>query len=190
LAIEIHNTQSMQLSESRFFHKVGTISVYRLAIPEEAISAERPGYGVPRLATFDDLEPIIEFLNTSNTFPLTGGLYYAGMAAQPISESLLTEKIALGQLTLLQRWERIEGLAIAEEYQNEWGRQLSVGYIDGTAIDAVSLLVYDLIKHVSDNTLDNITIYTPDLVFLHDALSGLDFERDDEIFFSYERALL
>src|SRR5438270_918944 len=83
----------------------------------------------------DDLDEIVHYLNASSIFPALGGFYYLGFRAYSLTAEFLEEKIAAQQVFLLHRWNRLDGLAIAE--QREWehgGKQLSVGYIDGTII--------------------------------------------------------
>jgi RimJ/RimL family protein N-acetyltransferase len=140
-------------------------------------------------ATPDDFDEIIGYLNLSNIFPAFGGLYYIGFIGYVITTKLLQEKIAAQQIYLLRRWERIDGLAIAEVQQGQHGKHLSLGYIDGTTIEAISLIAYDLRCRLSSMGLERIFVYAPDLVLVRDSLAGIEYERNGEIHVTYERKL-
>jgi RimJ/RimL family protein N-acetyltransferase len=187
LATEAKNTRSRHLSESNHMQEVGAFSLYvapPLAVPGQAVR-ERA-----QVATLQDLDAIIDYLNLSNIFPTVGGLYSLGFAAREITGELLREKIEAGQVYFLRRWEQIDGLAIAEHHAEFGQQRLSVGYIDGTAIEAISLIAYDLRGRVSEMELDAVRIYAPDLVLVRDALGGLDYEWDGSVFYTYERELV
>jgi GNAT superfamily N-acetyltransferase len=183
--VEAKNTRSRHLSVSNHMRQVGVFSIY--------IAPPLPGQ-VPRertqVATLQDLDDIIDYLNRSSIFPTVGGLYYAGFTAREITAALLEQKIEAGQLYFLRRWEQIDGLALVEP-RAEFGQQrLSVGYIDGTAIEAISFIAYDLRWRLSTMALDAVRIYAPDLVLVRDALGGLDFSWDGSVFYTYERELI
>lgn len=187
LATEANNTRSRHLSESNHMQEIGAFSLYvapPLAAPRQAVR-ERP-----QVATLQDLDAIIDYLNLSNIFPTVGGLYYLGFAAREITGAFLQEKIEAGQVYFLRRWEQINGLAIAEPRAESGQQRLSVGYIDGTAIEAISLIAYDLRWRLSEMELDAVRIYAPDLVLVRDALGGLDYASDGSVFYTYERELV
>jgi hypothetical protein len=187
LTVSASNTPSRHLSESNHMRQVGAFSLYLappLATPRQAVR-ERP-----QIATLQDLDAIIDYLNLSNIFPTVGGLYYAEFAAREITSAFLEEKIEAGQVYFLRRWEQIDGLAIAE-HRAEFGQQrLSVGYIDGTAIEAISWIAYDLRWRITEMELDAVRVYAPDLVLVRDALGGLDYAWGGSVFYSYERELV
>jgi hypothetical protein len=143
----------------------------------------------PRLATLDDLDTIIDFLNGSSIFPLVGGLYYTRFKAYPITAELLEEKIAAQHVSILYRWDRLDGLAIMDVHETGPEKRLSLGYIDGTAIEPISLIAYDLRHRLSAMGLESIRVYAPDLVLIRDAFTGVGYEWDEEIFYIYERSL-
>ena len=97
--------------------------------------------------------------------------------------------IATQQVYLLRRWNRLDGLAIAEQREWEHGKQLSVGYIDGTTIEAISLIAYDFRRRLPELGLGSVYVYAPDLVMVGDALTGIDYERDSKVFYTFERRL-
>ncbi|HEX4204077.1 MAG TPA: GNAT family N-acetyltransferase [Ktedonobacteraceae bacterium] len=181
------NERSIHISESNYMRRVGVFALYQAAPLARAASEHGPEK--TQLATLEDLEAIIHHLNGSNIFPTTGGLYYVGFAAQEISETFLRAKIVAQQIYLLRRWERIDGLAIAEPREENEQQRLSVGYIDGTAIEPISLIAYDLRRRLAEMELDAIRMYAPDMVFVNDALGGIDYETKGEIFYTYERIL-
>lgn len=188
-AIESRNVRSIEITERGLWRRIGTFAFFG-AVPQTAASQ----YHVrekPRLATLEDLDMIIDFLNTSSIFPQVGGLYCLSFRAVPITEELLREKIVAQQLYILQRWERLDGIAIAEPKQDEHGgMRLSLGYIDGTAIEPISLLADDLLRRAAEMELDGVLAYVPDLVFIHDALTGIGYEWKEMIFYTYEKGLV
>jgi GNAT superfamily N-acetyltransferase len=187
LAVESTNERSIQISERGHWYRVGEFTLFSAtasADPPRRSAEERP-----RPATLVDLESIIDFLNASNIFPLVGGLYYMRFKAYPISEVLLRDKIAAGGIYILRRWERLDGLAIMEEREEQGRRQLSVGYIDGTAIEAISLLAYDMRYRAHILGTEHIRTYAPDLVLVRDAFTGVGYEGGEATFYTYERGL-
>lgn len=187
LVVEANNTRSRHISKSNLMREVGAFSLYvapALTAPELA-AQERI-----QIATSHDLDAIIDYLNLSNIFPTVGGLYYLGFAAREITATFLEEKIEARQVYFLRRWEQIDGLAIAEPRAESGQQRLSVGYIDGTAIEAISLIAYDLRRRLTEMELDAVRIYAPDLVLVRDALGGLDYQSDGTVFYTYERELV
>jgi hypothetical protein len=128
-------------------------------------------------------------LNVSNIFPLVGGLYYAKWMAQPVTAEWLEELIQTQQVYLLRRWERIDGLALTEMRQDFNEHSLSIGYIDGTAIEAISLIAYDLRRRLPEMEIDHIHIYAPDMVIIQDAFDGVEYKADTHLYHTFERSL-
>lgn len=181
------NTAMQQLVESQHMRRISAFVNYRttpLTEPSKRAVSEHT-----QLATADDLDDIVHYLNVSNIFPLTGGLYYLGFTGYPITVEFLEEKIAAHAVYLLRRWDRLDGLAIAEP-RHEWQEmRLSLGYIDGTAIEAISLIAYDLRLRSPELALESIRAYAPDLVLVHDAFAGTGYERAQDTYYIYERGL-
>ena len=184
LTTESHNP-SIHLYESLHLRRVGGFSLYN-AVP--LTPSRRATQEQLHLATPADLDTIIDYLNVSNIFPLVGGLYYMSFTAYAITEELLRAKIAAQQVYLLHRWERLDGLAITEPQPQE--KRLSLGYIVGTTIEAISLLAYNLRLLLGGMNLENIRAYTPDLVLVHDAFNGVEYESTGMLFYTYERGLI
>ena len=186
LLIESTNAASIRVAERLLMHQVTGFSL--LTAPSEANSGQS-NQEKTQLATLADLDEIIDYLNASNIFPLSGGLYYVYWAAYPITAELLEAKIKAQQVYLLRRWDRLDGLAIAEVSTERQGKQLSIGYIDGTSIEPISLIAYDLCRQLRTLEADSIRAYVPDILLLRDALTGVEYDWDGNLFYTYERGL-
>ncbi len=187
LITEARNEQAIRLFKSMHLRQVASFFLYKA--PPFTPGARPKSNEQVRLATPDDLDDIINYLNVSNIFPLVGGLYYAGFEAYPITADFLEEQIASQHIYVLHRWERLDGLAIAEPREELGQQRLSLGYIDGTAIEAISLLAYELRHLLLEMELEIIRVYALDLVIMHDALNGIGYERGELLFHTYERGL-
>ncbi|GHO88745.1 GNAT family N-acetyltransferase [Dictyobacter formicarum] len=187
LAVDSHNVASIELSESMHMRRVGDFALYT-ARPFTTPPSRAPQQPV-RLATLEDLDMIIDYLNASNIFPLVGGLYYVKFQALPITAEFLEQKINSQQIYLLQRWERLDGLAIAEIRRENQQQRLSVGYLDGTTIEAISFIAYNLRRHLSELQLEQVRVYAPETLLIHDAFAGVEYDTDHAIFCTYERSL-
>lgn len=180
------NTASISLTERGGFRRMGAFAPFKA----EPVTTPAGDYGpeTPTIATSDDIEDIIDYLNTSNIFPATGGFYYHSFIAYPITETLLEAKVAAQQVYILRRWQRLDGLAIAEPRVSHQGHQLSIGYIDGTT-ESISLIAYILRTWLIAMGLDNVYAYVPDLMMVRDAFVGAGYEWNNSIFYTYEKAL-
>ncbi|GCE19333.1 GNAT family N-acetyltransferase [Dictyobacter kobayashii] len=188
LAVDSHNMASIELSESMHMRRVGEFSLY--SAPPFSNPSSRSKQQAIRLATLEDMDTIIDYLNASNIFPLVGGLYYVKFQAVPITARLLEQKIKGQQVYLLQRWERLDGLAIAEPLHEHGEQRLSVGYLDGTAIEAISFIAYDLRLRLQEMQLERVRIYAPETLLIHDAFDGVEYEANPASFYTYERGLV
>ena len=113
LITESTNTAAIRLLERSFMNRIGAYTIYR-AVAATLPTKRSYALETPVLATSADLDDIIDYLNTSNIFPAIGGLYYQGFTAYTITRDLLLEKITAQQLYILRRWDRLDGLVIAE----------------------------------------------------------------------------
>ena len=181
------NTASIHMVEQIHFRRVG-IFVPHVATPLTEPPRRNYGLAEPTLAVPDDLDEIVDYLNVSNIFPSVGGLYYAGFTGYRISDTLLKEKIQAGQIYLLRRWERLDGLAIAEPRAARQGKHLFIGYIDGTT-ESISLIAYALRQRLSALGLAEVRASVPDLMMVRDAFSGAEYTTDESTFYTYERGL-
>ncbi|HLZ63287.1 MAG TPA: GNAT family N-acetyltransferase [Ktedonosporobacter sp.] len=186
LVIHSENERSIHITESGHMRRVGSFAPH-IAPPLEV--ERRPVQEHTQLATLDDLDEIIDYLNVSNIFPVVGGLYYVGFTARSVTAELLEKGILAGHIYLLRRWDRLDGLAIAEPREERGQKRLSLGYIDGTAIEAISLIAYDLRRRLPELGLDVVRVYAPDLVLVRDALGGIGYQWNSSLFYTYERSL-
>ncbi|MDQ6645150.1 MAG: hypothetical protein M3Y76_11945, partial [Chloroflexota bacterium] len=114
--------------------------------------------------------------------------YYHRFTAYAVTRDLLETKMQAQQIYILRRWNRLDGLVIAEPQQGMSGSQLSIGYIDGTT-ESISLIAYALRGQITSMGLESITAYVPDLMMVRDAFVGAGYEWDGKIFYTYERSL-
>jgi GNAT superfamily N-acetyltransferase len=182
------NAASIHMVEQTHFRRVGVFVPYTAA---PLTSPPQRSYGLeePILATPEDLAEIIAYLDVSNIFPLVGGLFYAGFVGYRISDTLLKEKIQAGQIYLLRRWERLDGLAIAEPRTSRQGKHLFIGYIDGTT-ESISLIAYALRRLLPSLGLQEARANVPDLMLVRDAFTGAEYTTDGSTFYTYERGLV
>ncbi len=180
------NTASISLSERGGFRRMGAFAPFKA----EPLTAPADVYGPeqPQIATPSDIDDIINYLNASNIFPAIGGFYYHSYTAFPITDKLLEAKVASQQVYILRRWQRLDGLAIAEPRVSQQGRQLSIGYIDGTT-ESISLIAYMLRLQLTSMGLENAYAYVPDLMMVRDAFVGAEYEWNGSIFYTYEKSL-
>jgi len=188
LITESTNTAAIRLLERSFMHRIGAYTIYR-AVMTTTPSKRSYALETPVLATSSDLDDIIDYLNTSNIFPAIGGLYYQGFTAYTITNDLLLEKITAQQLYILRRWDRLDGLVIAEPRSWHQDKHLFIGYIDGTT-ESISMIAYALRHFLPDLGLESITAHVPDLMMVRDAFVGAEYEWDGKIFYTYERILV
>ncbi len=181
------NAASIHMVEQSLFHQVGSF-VPHTATPLSGTPRRSYGLEEPVLAAPEELDEIMDYLNTSNIFPAVGGLYYAGFVGYRISDLLLKEKIQRGQIYLLRRWERLDGLAIAEPRASEQGKHLFIGYIDGTT-ESISLIAYALRRRLPALGLDEARASVPDLIMVRDAFTGAEYTAEESTFYTYERGL-
>jgi GNAT superfamily N-acetyltransferase len=184
---ESTNITSIRLMEQKFMRQVAAY-VPMHASPVITPSKRQYGVETPTLATVADIDDIINYLNVSNIFPAVGGLYYQSFTAFSITSELLTEKISAQQIYILRRWDRLDGLAIAEPGAGRGGKYLAIGYIDGTT-ESISLIAYALRTRFSELDLESVSANVPDLIMVRDAFVGAEYEWDGQVFYTYERSL-
>jgi ribosomal protein S18 acetylase RimI-like enzyme len=187
LITESTNDAAIRLLERSSMIRIGAYAIYRAGA---ATIPTKRSYALetPVLATPSDLDEIIDYLNNSNIFPAIGGLYYQGFTAYTITKDLLLEKIAAQQLYILRRWDRLDGLVIAEPRSGHQGKHLFIGYIDGTT-ESISMIAYALRHFLPDLGLESIIAHVPDLMMVRDAFVGAEYEWSGKVFYTYERVL-
>lgn len=187
LLTESTNHTSIHLAEQGKMRRIGAFAPFT-ATAVTTIPRHNSGLEAPTLATADDLDEIVYYLNASNIFPLVGGLYYEFFTGYGITRELLAAKVEAGQVYLLRRWERLDGLAIVEPLEGRRGRQLFIGYIDGTT-ESISLLAYALRQQLPAMGLESVRGHVPDLMMVRDAFVGAEYEWDGHIFYAFEKSL-
>ncbi len=187
LITESTNSNSIRLVERGSMRLVGAYAPYK-ALPIAASTKKQYEQEMPTLATAADLNDIIDYLNVSNIFPAVGGLYYEDFTAYSITQEMLETKIAARDVYLLRRWDRLDGLAIAQPREGRQGKNLFIGYIDGTT-ESISLIAYALRGKLTEMKLDGVQANVPDLIMVRDAFVGAEYEWDGHIFYTYEREL-
>lgn len=181
------NTGSIHLVEGMHFRRVGAFAPYN-APQLDSVPRSNASQDHIVLARPEDIDDIITYLDDSNVFPVVGGMYYLGYTGYRISDSLLKEKIQGGAVYLLRRWERLDGLAIAEIRAGKQGQDFFIGYIDGTT-ESISLIAYQLRQKLPEMQITKIRGHVPDLIMVRDAFSGAEYEWDGHVFYTYERGL-
>lgn len=187
LITESTNVPAIRLIERNHLRRVNAYAPFR-ASPLTTPTKRQYGLVVPALATPSDRDEIINYLNVSNIFPATGGLYNASFMAYSITAALIEQKIAAQQMYLLRRWNRLDGLAMVEPRNFHGEKLLAIGYIDGTT-ESISLLAYALRNMLPHSGLDAISANIPDLMMVRDAFTGAEYEWSGSIFYIYERSL-
>ena len=188
LITESTNTTAIRLLERSAMNRIGAYATFR-AMAATILTKRSSALETPVLATSADLDDIIDYLNASNIFPAVGGLYYQGFTAYTITNDLVREKITAQQLYILRRWDRLDGLVMAEPRSGHQEKHLFVGYIDGTT-ESISMIAYALRRFLPDLGLESITAHVPDLMMVRDAFVGAEYEWDGKIFYTYERILI
>lgn len=188
LITESTNTAAMRLIERKHLRRVNAYAQFR-ASPLTTPTKRQYGLVEPSLATLADSDEIIDYLNVSNIFPATGGLYNATFTGYSITAALIEQKIIDQQMYLLRRWDRLDGLAMVEPRDFRGEKWLAIGYIDGTT-ESISLLAYALRKLLPDTGLQAISANIPDLMMVRDAFTGAEYEWDGSVFYIYERSLV
>ena len=186
LITESTNDGAIRLLERASMRRVGAYAPFR-AMPVTTPSKREYELEKPTLATAVDLDDIIAYLNASNIMPSVGGLYYQGFTAYSITSELLTEKVAAQQVYVLRRWDRLDGLAIAEPREGHREKQLFIGYIDGTT-ESISMIAYAL-RQLTEPDLKSVSANVPDLMMVRDAFVGAEYEWDGKVFYTYEKSL-
>ncbi len=184
LATRFDNTVAQRALESGGFEQVGTYVHY--AAPAEQLR----GAPLPRLAGQQEMEALLQFLERSNIFPATGGLIYAdwGDRTRALTEEVLQERLAAGQVLTLRQWDDFQAIAICG-LQDADEPVLSVEYIDGTT-EGIGRMAYGLRALAAERSLEHVAITLPNLLMLRDVLEGTGYRTEDAGgFLVYQRQL-
>nr|BBH93634.1 hypothetical protein KTA_18330 [Thermogemmatispora argillosa] len=188
LLTEAGNSAAIAVARKSRMHEVGSFIPYQ-APPLPELPRRLTSLPRPEPARTEDLEEIIDYLNVSNIFPLTGGLYYSGFIAYSISDRLLKAKIEAGEIYLLRRWERLDGLMLLEQREGRHGKYLFIGYIDGTNADTIGQLAYVLRHLAAQRNLEAVRAHVPDLLMVRDTFAGAEYQAADNPYITFERIL-
>lgn len=186
LITESINTPAIRLIE-RTMRRVGAYALYYAGLPA-ANSKPTSGLETPTLATEDDIDEIVNYLNVSSIFPAVGGLYYQGFTAYTITDRLIEQKVKARQIYLLHRWGRLDGLMMCENREWRGEKQLFIGYMDGMT-ESIGMLAYTLRAMLPQLGLDSVRAHVPDLIMVRDAFTGAEYEWDGHVFYTYEWVL-
>ena len=184
LATRSDNVVAQRALDSGGFAQVGTYLHY--AAPAEEVR----GAPQPLVAAAQDLPALLAFLDRSNIFPVTGGLIYAdwGDRTRALTEEVLSERLANGQVLLLRQWGDFQAIAICG-LQNAAEPVLLVEYIDGTT-EGVGRLAYGMRSLALERGLEQVAITIPNVLMLRDVLEGTGYQTEDAGFFLvYQRQL-
>ncbi len=185
-------TSSDNLASQGMIARFGFLRVAEMArfrgpalVPDDAVEIATPTRPGP-----DDFERIWAWLVQSNLAPLTGGLEYADWQARALTEPLLRDYLAAGQVRLIEEWGAIQALAIPVATAPDWDSTptLAVRYIDGLA-DAIGRLALSLRAEAASENYARVELWLPDLLILRDAMAGAGYEGDDEIMLVFAREL-
>ncbi len=189
--ITAEDNHASQEMIARFgFARIAEMVRYRgpaLSPDEDVEDVAKPTYPGP-----DDLERIWAWLEQSNLAPLTGGLEYFDWQARALTEPLLRDYLAAGQVRLIEEWDAIQALAILAPRSEAQGWReastLPVRYIDGLA-DSVGRLGLALRAEAATLHCDRVELWLPNLLILRDAMAGAGYEADDETMLVFAREL-
>jgi GNAT superfamily N-acetyltransferase len=182
LATHSDNSIAQRATEGDHFEHVGTFVLY------EAPAEQLEDVELPTPATPDDLPDVLALLSLSSVFPAMGGLVYYQWSARALTETLLEERVAEGNLLLLKQGADLQALAICHP-QVEGEPTLHVEYLDG-ATEGVGRLAYGLRAVAAKRGLEQVVLAIPDQLMLRDMLVGIGYQTEDtEAYWVYERAL-
>ena len=189
--ITAEDNHASQAMIARFgFARIAEMVRYRgPALPpdEDVEDVAKPTHPGP-----DDLERIWAWLEQSNLAPLTGGLEYYRWQARALTEPLLRDYLAAGQVRLIEEWGAIQSLAILAPQLEARGRRetltLPVRYVDGLA-DSIGRLGLALRAEAATMNCDRVELWLPNLLILRDAMAGAGYEGDDETMLVFAREL-
>jgi GNAT superfamily N-acetyltransferase len=174
------NTASQLLVEGAGFAQVAAFVRYAApaGVPDEAEVV--PAGAVLRVVGAGDYDRLWGYLRVSNLVPLNGGLVVRGWVAQSLTPSLLRQRLAAGEVFVLEAWDTIQALAMVRDHpggaDDDLGPRLEVEYLDGMA-DWIGRMALALRGQAAGRELPLVRLALPDLLILHDAMDGAGYER-------------
>lgn len=127
------------------------------------------------------------WLEQSNLTPFNGGLEVHHWTARGVSEPLLREHLAAGEVITLDEWGATQALAIVCEDRSD-GPALEARYLDGLS-DAIGRLALLLRGEAHRRGLQQVWLWLADLLILRDAMDGAGYTHADDAMWVYARAL-
>ncbi len=118
------------------------------------------------------------WLEQSNLTPFNGGVEIRYWAGRGVSEPVLRDYLAAGEVVELEEWGATQALAIVAEDHTD-RPELEVRYIDGLS-DAIGRLALLLRGEAARRRLERVWLWLPDLLILRDAMDGAGYIRGDE----------
>ncbi len=177
LATRSDNAIAQRAIDALGFEQVATYLHY------DAAAEDVPGAPQPLVAEPSDLPALLAFLDRSNIFPVTGGLIYEdwGDRTRELTEEVLRERLAHGQVLVLRQWDDFQAIAICGLH-NAAEPVFLVEYIDGT-MEGIGRLAYGLRPLAAERGLEQVSITVPNLLMLRDVLEGTGYQTEDAGFF-------
>lgn len=184
------NVASQQLIAAFGFDQVAAFVDYVAPADPTTSSDAIPADAAVRTPGVADLEHLWAFLTSSNLVPLNGGLLVDGWAARALTAPLLEQRLAAGDVCLLEEWGMIQALAIAQPRSHEGeSSRLEVQYLDGAA-EGVGRMALVLRGEAARRGLATVRATIADMLILHDAMAGGGYtQRGGQPLWCYARAL-
>jgi hypothetical protein len=170
------NTASQQLVSGFGFDQVAAFVRYGAPTDPHAEHEAVPAGAALRSPSAEELDRLWAFLTASNLVPLNGGLVVEGWTARSLTPSLLEQRLRAGDVCVLEAWEQIQALAIAQARTGGGEPRLRVEYLDGQA-EWIGRIALSLRGEAARRGLATVTAPLPDLLMLHDAMDGAGFAR-------------
>ncbi len=182
LATHSENSVAQHVLERDGYEHIGTFVVY------EAPAGLVQDTELPRPATPADVPDVLALLDRSSIFPAIGGLAYYEWAGRALTEALMEERLASGNLLVLKQGATLQAFALCHP-QEEGEPDLQVEYLDG-ATEEAGRLAYGLRAVAAARGLEQVVLVIPDQLMLRDMLVGTGYQTEDSgAFWVYERAL-
>lgn len=183
LATRFDNERAQHLLHQGEFEHIGTF------LHCEALAELLPGEPVPPLATLADMPALMSLLDRSSLYAAMGGLLYAGWSGRALTEQVMRERLASGEVLALRQWDDVQALAICGPQPSN-DEVFMVEYLDGTS-EGIGRLAYGLRALAAAQGLARVDVVIPDLLMLRDMLEGTGYQAvDSGAFWVYQRSLV
>jgi ribosomal protein S18 acetylase RimI-like enzyme len=184
------NTSAQRLVAGLGFQQVASFVGYEAPATAAQGDEAVPAGAALRTPGTAELGRVWAFLEASNLVPLNGGLLVARWTARALTRPLLEQRLAAGEVCVLEAWGAIQALAVtAAQPQARRGAYLAVEYLDGTS-EGVGRLALALRGEALRQGLGFVRVTLPDALMLHDAMAGAGYaRRHDGATWCYARRL-